>query len=162
MLDTINFSDFFTYDSTSPSGLVWKVFRAGKTGVGSIAGTDAGRYYKVGICGKRIYTHRIVWELHNGPIPQGSVIDHIDGDSYNNSIENLRLCTQSQNTKNKSKQNNNTTGYTGVVQVRNRWKAQIQCNGKRKHLGTFLTPEDAYEAYKQAAIELFGEFNREV
>ena len=33
--------------------------------------------------------HRVVWELHNGPIPEGMQIHHIDGDKLNNDISNL-------------------------------------------------------------------------
>lgn len=33
--------------------------------------------------------HRIVWEGVNGPIPEGYDIHHIDGDTYNNDIDNL-------------------------------------------------------------------------
>jgi hypothetical protein len=42
--------------------------------------------------GKRIlgyYEHRLVWEMFNGPIPEGHVIHHKDGNKRNNSIENL-------------------------------------------------------------------------
>lgn len=46
--------------------------------------------------------HRQVWIYHNGDIPQGYVIDHIDRNRANNQIENLRLATQSENNKNVS------------------------------------------------------------
>lgn len=46
--------------------------------------------------------HRQVWIYHNGEIPKGLVIDHIDRDRGNNQIENLRLVTQSENNKNVS------------------------------------------------------------
>lgn len=39
--------------------------------------------------GKRL--HRAVWEHHNGPIPKGYHVHHMDGDRSNNSIENLTL-----------------------------------------------------------------------
>lgn len=39
--------------------------------------------------GKRL--HRAVWEYHNGEIPKGYHIHHIDGNRSNNSIENLTL-----------------------------------------------------------------------
>jgi hypothetical protein len=35
------------------------------------------------------YMHRVVWEFHNGPIPFGHHIHHLDGDPANNAIENL-------------------------------------------------------------------------
>lgn len=44
--------------------------------------------------------HRQVWIYHNGEIPKGLTIDHIDRDKDNNQIENLRLATYSENVKN--------------------------------------------------------------
>jgi hypothetical protein len=35
------------------------------------------------------FLHRIIWSDHNGPIPAGSIIRHIDGNSSNNEISNL-------------------------------------------------------------------------
>ena len=35
--------------------------------------------------------HRVVWEYHNGPIPKGKCVHHLDGNRANNSIENLIL-----------------------------------------------------------------------
>lgn len=43
--------------------------------------------------------HRIVWELHNGPIPEGLVIDHIDGNTSNNRLNNLRCISSKDNTR---------------------------------------------------------------
>ena len=39
------------------------------------------------------WTHRMIWENANGPIPDGMVIAHLDGDSSNNKLENLALMT---------------------------------------------------------------------
>lgn len=33
--------------------------------------------------------HRAVWEFHNGPVPHGHHIHHVDGDTANNDIANL-------------------------------------------------------------------------
>lgn len=47
--------------------------------------------------GKRAYRmeHRLVWEGVNGPIPEGYDIHHIDGDTYNNDIDNLECLSHS-------------------------------------------------------------------
>lgn len=37
---------------------------------------------------------RDVWEFHNGAIPKGYEIHHIDGDKSNNQIENLQCVTR--------------------------------------------------------------------
>lgn len=44
--------------------------------------------------GKRL--HRIVWEYHNGEIPKGFEVHHIDGDRANNDISNLQLLTENE------------------------------------------------------------------
>lgn len=36
------------------------------------------------------YLHRSVWEFHNGPIPEGYVVHHIDGERDHNDLENLQ------------------------------------------------------------------------
>ena len=42
--------------------------------------------------------HRLVWEVFNGPIPEGLQINHKDENKSNNSLENLEVVTPKQNT----------------------------------------------------------------
>jgi len=41
-----------------------------------------------------IYEHRIVYEKHHGPIPEGHDVHHKDGDKLNNDISNLELLSK--------------------------------------------------------------------
>lgn len=52
--------------------------------------------------GKRkvFYVHRRIWEIHYGPIPKDMKIDHKNGNSLDNRIENLRCVTQRENIRN--------------------------------------------------------------
>lgn len=46
---------------------------------------------------KQVYIHRIVYILFVGSIPKDKVINHIDHNKHNNSVENLECITQSEN-----------------------------------------------------------------
>lgn len=58
-------------------------------------------YYTVSLCSagkpKDHYVHRLVWSTFNGAIPKGLVINHIDENPANNSLDNLMICTQQEN-----------------------------------------------------------------
>lgn len=45
------------------------------------------------------YLHRDIWIFHNGSIPKGFDIDHIDGNCLNNSIDNLQCLTKAEHMK---------------------------------------------------------------
>ena len=87
-------------------------------------------------------------------------VDHIDGDGLNNQKLNLRHCTVSQNAWNTGMFKTNTSGYKGVFwhKKSQKWRAQISCQGKTKHLGYFHNKVEAAKCYDEAALRLHGEF----
>lgn len=109
---------------------------------------------------KTCYMHRDVMEKHLGrPLSSNERVDHIDGNGLNNSIENLRLCTPSQNAANRPPIRGRK--YKGLYKTRNnKWSAQITFNYKKISLGVYLTEIEAARAYNEKAKELFGEFAR--
>ena len=92
--------------------------------------------------------------------PDNLVVDHIDGNTRDNTRANLRVCTQHQNTMNSRKTAGNSTGYKGVTLVKcyNKYKAQLTFNGKNIQSHLFKTAEAAAKWYDEKARELFGEF----
>ncbi len=93
---------------------------------------------------------------------KGFSIDHIDGDGFNNTRENMRVCTHQQNLFNQKLNKANTSGYKGVYwhKQAKKWLAAIMVNQKHISLGVFLDKLDAVDARKKAEIEYFGEFRR--
>lgn len=127
----------YEYDSTSPSGLVYKI-HAGNRRKGDFAGSrESNGYWRVQLHGKHAQAHRVVWELHNGPIPDGLQVDHIDRNKDNNTIENLRLATSSTNNLNRTFKRYYLTPFG--------WRVRAMVDGKRKTFGTFKTEQEAIE-----------------
>lgn len=127
-------------------GLVWKYDRR-RVKAGQKAGTrQKNGYIAVYVCGKLYYAHRIVWEMHNGPIPEGKMVDHVDHDRENNDINNLRLVDDEGNTRNVSLRGDNKSGCPGVCFDNERQKWLVTICGK--HIGRFDTLFEAICARK--------------
>lgn len=107
--------------------------------------------------------HRHILGVIDGIDLTGKVIDHINGDPLDNRRENLRVCVDRQNLRNQSMRRvQKTSAYKGVSQSKNhrRWRASIFVDYKRVHIGYFDTPEQAAEAYDNAARSMHGEYAR--
>ena len=109
------FNDLFIYDSDTGK-LLWKSKRSRGCVEGREAGTikSDGRYRTVFVNGKRLYVHRIIWEMHYEKIIDRRCIDHIDRNGLNNFIVNLRLVSLSVNQCNRKISKNNKTKISGV------------------------------------------------
>lgn len=121
---------------------------------------------QIGLGGKKqkmMYMHRtILSRTLNRELTQFDRVDHKDTNPLNNTRDNLRLCTRSQNTANTGLTATNTSGYKGVHfdKKAGKWRATIMLNKKLYRLGYFESPEEGHKAYREKAIELFGEFAR--
>lgn len=118
-------------------------------------------YLHGSLMGKQFSAHRVVWALWYGSWPSLHV-DHIDGNTGNNRIENLREATRSQNMRNSRSAKGSTSPFLGVSWKSEckKWCAQIQMADGKKHLGYFCDELDAAKAYDAAAFAHSGAFAR--
>lgn len=146
--------------------LFWKT-RNAKTKY--LIGTRAGYVYTfisgyktrfIWIQGVAFREHRLIYLMHHGNLPDA--VDHIDGDSLNNCIENLREVDVIQNQQNAKIRKDNKSGIKGVHwnKCLSKWKAQIKINGKNKHIGIYDDLNVAAEAIKAAREKYHGEYAR--
>nr|DAG87205.1 MAG TPA: homing endonuclease [Herelleviridae sp.] len=87
-------------------------------------------------------------------------VDHINRDKNDNRKKNLRTVIHSQNGKNRSRQYNNKSGYTGACfdNTTQKWRARIIINNKVIYLGYYKQLEDAVRVRKEAEIKYYGDF----
>ena len=115
-------------------------------------------YWQVRCFGKTFKRSRVVFYMFHGRWPS-PIVDHINGVSLDDRIENLRECNYSQNTAN-SKNKKRTNGLPRGVQVvpSGRYRAVITKNGHTRYIGTYDTKEEASMAYKNRKVGIYGQF----
>ena len=119
---------------------------------------DCGKQYAcICIDRRKILLHRYLMNIHNQEYTIRNCIDHINGDSLDNRIANLRVCTIKQNTQNVRK-GNKIIGISKSPNKNNRWIARIMSNYKTICLGYFDTYEEAVIARLSKEKEICGEF----
>lgn len=99
-----------------------------------------------------IYMHREIMGAG-----AGFDVDHINGDTLNNSRSNLRIATRSQNLAN-NRRNLGKVEYRGVTLTNSGERAPYKAMFRNRVLGTFNDPVMAAKAYDAAALQEFGEF----
>jgi len=105
-------------------------------------------YVQIGINRKTQLYHRMVWLYNYGYIPKN--LDHINGNKLDNSLNNLRAVTHTDNMRNKKVPTNNTTGTMGIRKRKDSYCAAIFDKSKYVHLGSFPSQELAIKARKEA------------
>lgn len=167
-LQEMNLSDKLEYCNKSPSGLIWKVnvsFGKSFREKGSVAGHFSKHlnYWTVGCDGKLLLAHRVVYFLKYGEIEEGLLINHIDCNTRNNTIENLETVTICENNQRRFNlisekvSKSNSSGYTGLTiekignytRIRARWTD----NGTRRTKTFKVDDEDNIDHVKELAVK---------
>lgn len=88
--------------------------------------------------------------------------DHKYGNTLDNRRSMLREADDNQQSANRRKRSDNSSGYKGVSfhKPLGKWRTQICIDRKVMHVGYYKTAEEAHAAYSKAAIAHFGEFAR--
>jgi hypothetical protein len=111
-------------------------------------------YIGVTITGIHYMAHRVIWKMVHGTDPD--FVDHINGKTSDNRIENLRDVSALENQRNRKTNRNNTSGYSGVnfCRTTGKYLARIDIGSGSKNLGRFNTLEEAIAARKSAETSM--------
>lgn len=139
------------------NGKLFSCIDRGKLYFGYELGTLVKNRIKIQIGGKKYYRARVVWCLHNNSWPVDDlIVDHINRNSLDDRIENLRAISQTKNMRNKNAASKNTSGRAGVSITKDKkWRASIQVGNKHRNLGTYSDLDQAIAAREQAERELW-------
>lgn len=117
-------------------------------------------YAKATIDGKFVYLHRMIM----GVTSRNVQVDHINGNKSDNRINNLRICTNEQNSYNKQKSRKGTSKYKGVswCKITQMWVVKLtkRVNGKNSQVWCrrFNSELDAAKAYDTIVVKYAGPF----
>lgn len=113
----------------------------------------AGKKYKT----ETIYLHKLVAEkfLSDQRDDTRNLVGTVNGDKLDCRLENLVY--RSRATASRQRKASSRTGFTGVYQEHNRYRAVISVRGKLMHIGMFDTVEEAAAAYNKMSREIYGE-----
>jgi hypothetical protein len=105
---------------------------------------------------EEIKLHRVLTNA-----PDGVHVDHVNGNGLDNRKSNLRLCTSSENSRNRQKPKGCSSEFKGVGKRQwgkcVLWEARIYVD-KKRYTKSFPTELEAAQWYDEMAMELFGEF----
>lgn len=116
-------------------------------------------YYRISLCKEsnketcKIHQLVAIAFMNHKKCGYDKVIDHIDSDTTNNRVDNLRIVS---NRFNCSRRKNVTSKYPGVHfnKSKNKWRAYIQIKGKNVYLGYFKDEYKAHLAYEEKLKEI--------
>lgn len=126
---------------------------------------ERGRKNKVPRPARRRSAHEdpkrsVVFLVHEllGKPPRGQVVDHINGDVWDNRRCNLRIASIAENCRNQRRPRKASGAGKGVHWVKGAWYVKIMCDGVRYDLASWDNLLAAELAYDSLALFLHGEF----
>lgn len=132
----------------------WKRTRRGVSHSGMVAGGKTRNGYRlINVERFRFTAHRLAFLYMTGSFPR-ECVDHINGDRDDNSWENLREVTYTENNRNKRHLKPCESGIVGVSYLpkEKRWIARINHSGRQHALGRYKTLFEAACARKSAEL----------
>lgn len=130
--------------------------------VGNYAAKNLGqrnaRYISTKISGEHWCVHKLIFLWHHGHVPDQ--LDHINRDTLDNRIDNLRVATSEQNAQNRKLFSNSASGVKGVSwsKTNKAWFVYVNVNKKRKNIGYFKDPELAQLVAEEARDKYHGKY----
>jgi len=148
MID-IDFNEIFSYDNGK---LYWKKKIANKCVIGKEAGhcNPKNKRHFISCYNKIFARSRVVYAMFNGL--SNKKIDHINRNSLDDRIENLRPVTTRENALNKDlsiSRNLPPCVYFDSTNKKNPYYIRARVNGKKKIIGWAATPDLASDLYKK-------------
>ncbi len=155
------FNHFFKYDNGK---LYWKNNSYTRY-IGKEAGGTGANAWQIAIKGYDMRRPRVIYEMHFGEIIDDLEIMHIDGNAYNDKLENLVLANHSLTMLSRDTiRKNNTSGCKGVSwhKATNKWEASVMKNYKRIYLGVYSNQATAIGVYNEVLKRLINLTKEEV
>ena len=117
-------------------------------------------YQSIWLNNQSVKLHRVIFKMFTGEEPE--TLDHIDGNTRNNKIENLRPASEAENCRNRKLNKTSSLGIKNVhyVKTKNVFQIYVQKDKKRHYIGSTKCLETAKKMAIQAREELHGEFAR--
>jgi hypothetical protein len=155
-------AEILKYFEYKDGNLYWKTMPCKRNDlIGTKAGTDIGdNRSHITINKKHYKTHRLIYFMFHGYMPKE--VDHIDNNSLNNRIENLRPANRSEQCCNTRLRKNNTSGIKGVSfdKNRNKWIVAVAKNKKTVYTNRFKDLELAELVAIEARDKYHNSFAR--
>ena len=131
LIQSVDLSDIFCYDESSPSGLIFKCDRTTFNGkriikkagdnVGTILSAGKKKYWQTTLNRHPLRVHRIIAKMFLVDYSENLLINHIDGNGLNNKLSNLEVVDNKGNSNRmlchttEALFSNNTSGVNGIT-----------------------------------------------